>query len=140
MGSSVKFPILIPDNWKAVNPPVRPLEKRSTTSSLCSPATFSIRIQIFVMFKTIQTPIKIHSLMPGVSNLAILLLETRHFHFFHPFCVTTFLWLTRSRDRVMQNKKKLFARAQLTKSQFTPAGQGRSGHWEQYSRMALFLA
>ena len=36
-------------------------------------------------FLKIQTPIKTHSLMPGVSNLAILLISTRSFH----FCVTT---------------------------------------------------
>ena len=36
-------------------------------------------------FSKIQTPIKIHSLMPGASNLAILLISTRSFHFCHSF-------------------------------------------------------
>ena len=40
-------------------------------------------------FKKIQTPIKIDYLMLGVSNLAMLLLSTRSFHFCRPFCVTT---------------------------------------------------
>ena len=48
-----------------------------------------------------QTSIKIHSLMPGVSNLAILLLLTCFFSFL-PLCHDHFLWLTRSCDGVMQ--------------------------------------
>ena len=39
-------------------------------------------------FLKIETPIKIHSLMQGASNLAIMLISTRSFHFCHPFCVT----------------------------------------------------
>ena len=40
-------------------------------------------------FLKIQTPIKIHSLMPGVSNLTIWILSTSSFYFCRPFCVTT---------------------------------------------------
>ena len=41
--------------------------------------------------------------MPGVSNLAILLISTHSFHFCHPFCATTdFMIDKRSCDRIMQ--------------------------------------
>ena len=40
-------------------------------------------------FLKIQTAIKIHSLMPGISNLVILLFSTHSFHFCRPFFVTT---------------------------------------------------
>ena len=63
-------------------------------SKTCSPVTF-IHTNICI-FSNIQTPIKIYSLMPRASNLAILLLSARFFYFWYPFCVTTiFLWLTR---------------------------------------------
>ena len=53
-------------------------------SKSCSPVTFS-HTNLFVIFKKILTVIKIHSLMPGTSNLAILPLSERSFHFWYPF-------------------------------------------------------
>ena len=38
------------------------------------------------LFKTSNSNKKIHSLMPEVSNWAILLLSTRSFHFCYAFC------------------------------------------------------
>ena len=40
-------------------------------------------------FLKIQTPIKIHSLMRGLSNFANLLLSMCSFHFCYLFCLTT---------------------------------------------------
>ena len=44
------------------------------------------------ILKKIQIPIKIHTLMSGASNLAILLLTARSFYFWYPFCATTIFY------------------------------------------------
>ena len=60
-------------------------------------------LKIFVIFKKIQTPIKIHSLMRRASNLAIFSTFSTHFSFLvSVLCHDHFLLLTRSRDLFMQ--------------------------------------
>ena len=66
------------------------ISKILLVSKTCSPVTFFHTN--LCNFLKIQTPIKIHSLMPGALNLAVLLLSERSFHFWFPFCATTIFY------------------------------------------------